>query len=86
MYVVVRLDTTFVLFIMCPHYVGLMKRFCGCRCFNHSSATSLGPFYGDYSLRGRLSHNKFNNSLGLEQSITSTTTLGYNGFKIGYPN
>jgi len=44
------------------------------------------PFYGDYSLRGRLSHNKFNIPLGLRQSITSTTILGYNGFKIGYPN
>jgi hypothetical protein len=35
----------------------------------------MGPFYGDYGLRGRLNHNRFNILLCLKQSITSTKPL-----------
>ncbi len=53
------------MFIECPSYFGPIKCFSGCRFSNHTCATSLGLFYKNYGLKGRISHNKFNIPLGL---------------------
>jgi len=45
---------------MCPNVVGFVKCFCKCKCPKHIGATSLGLYYGNHGLKGRLNHNMFN--------------------------
>ncbi len=52
-----------------------MKSFCGCRCPNHTSATSLGSCYEVSILGVWLNHNMFNILVGLIWTITYVSSF-----------
>jgi hypothetical protein len=73
----------FIVFTTCSSFIGPMKCFCGCKCHSHIGPTSLGLYYGNHGLKGKLNHNNFNtflvkcNLLQVQQTLVTYKGFGW---------